>query len=214
MYYGRRMNRLMARIYDRMLRRSEEAGLTAIRRDALADARGDVLEIGAGTGLNLRAYPRQGITRIVATEPNPAMSRHIEQKLDQAPAPVEIVAASAERLPFPDATFDTVVGTLVLCEPEDPAAVVEEIARVLKPGGRYLFLEHVRSDDPKVARTQDRAAPLWRTVSGGCHCNRSTLATIEASGLDVERASTGRFPKAPKITRPLLRGAAVRGDYL
>ena len=129
------MNRLFARMYDRVLRRSEEAGLSAIRRDALAEARGDVLEIGAGTGLNLRAYPRQGITRIVATEPNPAMSRHIAEKIGEAPAPVEIVAAPAERLPFPDASFDTVVGTLVLCEPKDPARVVEEVARVLRPGG-------------------------------------------------------------------------------
>ncbi len=208
------MNRLFARMYDRVLRRSEEAGLSAIRRDALAEARGDVLEIGAGTGLNLRAYPRQGITRIVATEPNPAMSRHIAEKIGEAPAPVEIVAAPAERLPFPDASFDTVVGTLVLCEPKDPARVVEEVARVLRPGGRFLFLEHVRSDDPKLARRQDRIAPIWRTVSGGCNCNRTTLATIEASGLDVEHTSMGRFPKAPKITRPLLRGAAVRGDYL
>ena len=214
MYYGRRMNRFTARIYDRMFRKSEEAGLTAIRRDALADARGAVLEIGAGTGLNLRAYPRQGITRIVATEPNPAMRRQLELKVGDAPAPVEVVAAAAEELPFADATFDTVVGTLVLCEPKDPAVVVEEVARVLKPGGRYLFLEHVRSDEPKLARRQDRYAPLWRTVSGGCNCNRSTLATIEASGLDVERASMGRFPKSPTITRPLLRGAAVRGDYL
>ncbi|HEY5144806.1 MAG TPA: class I SAM-dependent methyltransferase [Solirubrobacteraceae bacterium] len=208
------MNRFTARIYDRMFRKSEEAGLTAMRRDALADARGEVLEIGAGTGLNLRAYPRQGITRIVATEPHPAMSIHLADKVGDAPAPVEIISASAEELPFPDATFDTVVGTLVLCEPEDPARVVEEIARVLKPGGRYLFLEHVRSDEPKLARKQDRWAPLWRTATGGCNCNRSTLATIEASGLDVERASMGRFPKSPEITRPLLRGAAVRGDYL
>ncbi|HVP01609.1 MAG TPA: class I SAM-dependent methyltransferase [Solirubrobacteraceae bacterium] len=209
------MNRLAARLYDRVLRGSEEAGLTAIRRDALAEARGEVLEIGAGTGLNLRAYPREGITRIVVTEPNPAMSRHIAEKLDQAPAPVEIVAASAERLPFSDASFDTVVGTLVLCEPRDPAAVVDEVARVLRPGGRFLFLEHVRSeDDPRLARRQDRLAPLWRAFSGGCTCNRTTLATIEASGLDVEHASMGRFPKAPSITRPLLRGAAVRGDLL
>lgn len=208
------MNRFVARIYDRMLRRSEEAGLAGIRRDALAAARGEVLEIGAGTGLNLRAYPREGITRIVATEPNPAMSRSLRRKLGEAPAPVEVVQASGERLPFEDATFDTVVGTLVLCEPEDPALVVAEVARVLKPGGRYLFLEHVRSEDPKLARTQDRVAPVWRRVSGGCNCNRSTLATIQASGLDVERASVGTFPKSPKITRPLLRGSAVRGDYL
>jgi SAM-dependent methyltransferase len=208
------MNRFTARIYDRMFARSERAGLAEIRRDALASARGEVLEIGAGTGLNLRAYPREGITRIVATEPDAAMSRHLRDKVAEAPAPVDVIEVHGERLPFADATFDTVVGTLVLCEPKDPAVVVAEIARVLKPGGRYLFVEHVRSEDPKLARRQDRAAPLWRTVSGGCNCNRDTLATIEASGLDVERVSVGSFPKAMKIVKPLLRGSAVRADYL
>jgi ubiquinone/menaquinone biosynthesis C-methylase UbiE len=208
------MNRLMARVYDRLLRSSEQAGLAELRRETLRDARGDVLEVGAGTGLNLAAYPREGITRLVLTEPNPAMGRHIEAKRGDAPIPPELVAAPGEKLPFEDASFDTVVGTLVLCEPRDPGAVVAEIARVLKPGGRYLFLEHVRSDDPRLARSQDRWAGTWRTVSGGCNCNRSTLTTIEDGGLDVERKRLGTFPKAPKITRPLLSGSAVRGDVL
>ncbi len=102
----------------------------------------------------------------------------------------------------------------MLCEPKDPALVVAEVARVLKPGGHYLFVEHVRSEDPKLARKQDRAAPVWRFFSGGCNCNRDTLATIQASGLDVESASVGSFPKSPKIVKPLLRGRAVRADYL
>ena len=197
-----------------MLRASQKAGLAEMRREALRDARGDVLEIGAGTGLNLDAYPRAGITRLVLTEPNPAMARHIEAKRRLAPVPVEVVPAPGERLPFDDSSFDTVVGTLVLCEPRDPAAVVAEIARVLKPGGRYLFMEHVRSDDPRLARSQDRWAPTWRRVSGGCNCNRSTLATIEDAGLDVERKRIGHFPKSPKITSPLLSGSAIRGDVL
>lgn len=208
------MNRLTASIYDRMLRRSQNAGLAEMRREALREARGEVLEIGAGTGLNLAAYPREGITRLVLTEPSEAMSRHIDAKRELAPVVPEVVAARGEKLPFPDASFDTVVGTLVLCEPKDPAAVVAEIARVLKPGGRYLFLEHVRSDDPKLARSQDRWAPAWRAASGGCNCNRSTLATIDAGGLDIERKRIGTFPKTPKITRPLLSGSAIRGDVL
>lgn len=208
------MNRMMAAFYDRLLRSSEDAGLTDARREALRDARGDVLEIGAGTGLNLAVYPREGITRLVLTEPNPSMGRHIESKRDLAPLPFELVEAGGERLPFDDASFDTVVGTLVLCEPRDPAAVVAEVARVLRPGGRYLFVEHVRSEDPGLARSQDRWAPVWRRVSGGCNCNRRTLDTIEEAGLDVERKRLGVFPKAPKITRPLLVGSAVRGDVL
>lgn len=209
------MNRLGALVYDRLvMKRSQEAGLADARRDALSLAHGDVLEIGAGTGLNIPSYPRTGITRLVLTEPHEPMRRQIEAKAVEAPAPVEVVDAVAERLPFDDATFDTVTGTLVLCEADDPAAAVDEIARVLKPGGRYLFLEHVRSDDPALARTQDRWAPLWRTVAGGCNCNRETLATIASSGLDVERHRIGRFPKSPRIVSPLLSGVAVRGDVL
>ncbi len=208
------MNRLTAFLYDRMLRSSQKAGLAEMRREALRQARGDVLEIGAGTGLNLTAYPREGITRLVLTEPNNAMARQIESRRQQAPLPFEVVQAPGERLPFDDATFDTVVGTLVLCEPRDPAAVVAEVARVLKPGGRYLFMEHVRSDDPRLARSQDRWAPTFRAVSGGCNCNRRTLATIEDAGLDVERKRLGHFPKSPKVTSPLLSGSAIRGDVL
>lgn len=209
------MNRLGALVYDRyVMGPSQQAGLADARRDALSGACGEVLEIGAGTGLNLEAYPREGITRLVLTEPHEPMRRQIEAKLAVAPAPVEIVAAGAERLPFEDASFDTVCATLVLCEAGDPAAALDEIARVLKPGGRFLFLEHVRSADPKLARRQDFWAPVWRLFAGGCNCNRDTLAAIAASGLDVERHSLGRFPKAPKLVSPLLSGAAVRGDVL
>ena len=209
------MNRLGALVYDRLvMKRSQEAGLADARRDALASARGEVLEIGAGTGLNIPEYPRTGITRLVLTEPHAAMRKQIDAKLGDAAWPVEVVDAVAERLPFEDATFDTVTGTLVLCEADDPAAAVDEVARVLKPGGRYLFLEHVRSDDPALARHQDRWAPLWRAAVGGCNCNRDTLATVAASGLDVERHRIGRFPKSPRIVSPLLSGAAVRGDVL
>ncbi len=203
------MNRFGARIYDRFLMgASQQAGLADKRREALAAASGEVLEIGAGTGLNLAAYPREGITRLVCTEPNAAMSRQLEARSDEAPVEIEVVAASAEKLPFEDASFDCVTGTLVLCEASSPAAALAEIARVLRPGGQYLFLEHVRSVDHDHARKQDRWAPIWRSVSGGCNCNRDTLATIKASPLTVDKAELGRFPKAPQIVKPLLIGSA------
>jgi len=204
------VNRFGALIYDRFLMgASQQAGLADKRREALAQARGEVLEIGAGTGLNLAAYPREGITRLVCTEPDDAMSRQLQARSDEAPLAIEIVAASAEQLPFEDASFDCVTGTLVLCEASSPPAALAEIARVLRPGGHYLFLEHVRSSDPDHAKMQDRWAPAWRFVAGGCNCNRNTLATIESSPLTVERAEIGRFPKAPKIVKPLLIGSAV-----
>ncbi len=205
------MNRFGARIYDRFLMgASQQAGLAAKRREALAQASGEVLEIGAGTGLNLAAYPREGITRLVCTEPNLAMSSQLEARSGEAPIEIEVVAASAEQLPFEDASFDCVTGTLVLCEASSPPAALAEIARVLRPGGHYLFLEHVRSLDHDHAQMQDRWAPLWRRASGGCNCNRDTLATIKSSPLTLETAEVGRFPKAPKIVKPLLIGSAVR----
>ncbi len=204
------MNRFTARIYDRCLMgASQQAGLAAKRREALAQASGEVLEIGAGTGLNLAEYPREGITRLVCSEPNAAMSRQLQARSAEAPLAIEVVAASAEQLPFEDASFDCVTGTLVLCEASSPPAALAEIARVLRPGGHYLFLEHVRSTDQDHARMQDRWAPLWRRASGGCNCNRDTLATIEASPLTIEEAELGRFPKAPKIVKPLLIGRAA-----
>ena len=203
------MNRVMARLYDRIFRASEEAGLADARREVLSSAHGAVLEIGAGTGLNLRAYPRTGIDRLVALEPDANMARHLREKLAEAPVLPEIVQAPAERIPFPDDTFDVVAATLVLCEPDDPAAVLAEVARVLKPGGSYLFYEHVRSDAPGLARWQDRLAPLWTAASGGCHCNRATLATIAASPLEVRSVTSTRFPKAMPLVRPAISGTAV-----
>ena len=162
------MNRLMARIYDRMMRSTPGRRASPTRgASSLRDARGDVLEIGAGTGLNLVAYPREGITRLVLTEPNPAMRRHIDGKRGEAPVAPEVVEASGERLPFEDASFDTVVGTLVLCEPRDPDAVVAEVARVLKPGGRYLF--------PSTCAARTRGSPA-RRIAGLPSGGRSAVA--------------------------------------
>ena len=187
-----RVNRLGALVYDRLvMKRSQEAGLADARREALAQARGEVLEIGAGTGLNMPAYPRTGITRLVLTRAARADAQADRgQARRRARSGRGRRAPSVEALPFDDATFDTVTGTLVLCEAGDPAAALDEIARVLKPGGHYLFLEHVRSDDPQLARSQDRWAPLWKRVAGGCNCNRDTLATIAASG-PRRRGATG-----------------------
>lgn len=206
------MNRLAALAYDRFLMGApQEAGLRELRSRALAPARGEVLEIGAGTGLNLAEYPREGVTRLVCTEPSPAMARQIAAKAGQAPAAPEVVKAPAARLPFPDDSFDTVVGTLVFCEVPDQAAALAEIARVLRPGGSFCFLEHVRSDEPGLARRQDRWAPAWKLVSGGCNCNRDTLAAIEGSELEVAEVEQARLPKAPSLVRPLILGRAVLG---
>ncbi len=177
------------------------------RRQLLAGAQGATIEIGAGTGLNLEHYPAV-VTRLVLTEPDPHMRRRLGMRVAALNRAAEVIDASADALPFPDATFDTAVVTLVLCSVADQKVALAEIARVLKPKGRLLFLEHVRSADTKVAKRQDRLRPLYNLV--GCNPNRETLVAIEASALTVESVRHGEVPKAPKVERPMIVGTARR----
>ena len=195
-----------AAVYDRLARGSEEAGLRDLRRSLLSDATGRVLEIGAGTGVNLPLYDR-GIESLVVTEPEPPMLRRLQQKAREHAPQAQVLPAPAEDLPFDDDSFDTVVSTLVLCGVEDQPRSLREVRRVLRPGGRLLFLEHVRADDPGLARFQDRMNWLNRLVVG-CDCNRPTLATIEAEQFAVSRLDRTTMPKAPKFVRPLIVGTA------
>src|SRR4051794_5622949 len=199
--------RLFAAFYDRVSKGSEEAGLREERRQLLAAAEGATLELGAGTGLNLEHYP-EAVTRLVLAEPDEHMRRRLARRVAEVSPSSEIVAAGAEGLPFPDESFDTVVVTFVLCSVLQQEAALAEVTRVLKPGGRLLFLEHVRSDDQKLAKWQDRITPLYNVV--GCNPNRDTLAAIEASVLAVETVKHGEIPKAPKVERPMIAGIARR----
>jgi ubiquinone/menaquinone biosynthesis C-methylase UbiE len=145
----------------------------------------------------------------VLIEPDIHMRRQLEHKLAALPRKAEVIEAAAEHLPFPDASFDTAVATLVLCTIADPKAAVAEVGRVLKPDGRLLFIEHVRAEDSKTARWQDRLEHPWSWFGRGCHPNRDTLATIEAS-LEVASLERDRLPNAPRIIRPLVVGEARR----
>jgi ubiquinone/menaquinone biosynthesis C-methylase UbiE len=200
---------LFARGYDRFTKAAEDAGLREKRRALLARAQGRTLEIGAGTGINLELYP-ESVTELVLTEPDPHMRRQLESKLAALGRSAEVVEAGGEVLPFPDASIDTAVATLVFCTIPDPNAALDEIARVLKPGGRLLFLEHVRADDPRTARWQDRLERPWGWFGRGCHPNRDTLAIMESSGLEVAGVERDRMPKAPPIVRPMILGEARR----
>ena len=200
---------LFARGYDRFNKIAEDAGLREKRRSLLARAEGRTLEIGAGTGVNLELYP-DSVTELVLTEPDGHMRRQLEKRLTAPQRPTQVVDAGGERLPFPDASIDTAVATLVFCTIPDPAAALGEIARVLKHGGRLLFLEHVRSGNPKTARWQDRLERPWGWFGRGCHPNRDTLGTIEASALEVSEVEHDGIPKAPPIVRPLVLGEARR----
>lgn len=204
--YDATWGRLFSAFYDRGFEATEEAGLREMRHELLAGARGRVLELGAGTGLNLQHYP-EAIRSLTLVEPDPHMTKQLRQKL--APGEAELVEAPAERLPFDDDSFDTVVVTLVLCTVPDQAGALAEIARVLKPDGQLLFLEHVRSRNPKLAKWQDRLETPWRFLGDGCHCNRDTAAAIDAAGFELAEIEHEALPKAPPIVRPLIRGSAT-----
>jgi ubiquinone/menaquinone biosynthesis C-methylase UbiE len=175
--------RIFAAGYDRAIRRSEQAGLAEMRAKLLLGARGRTLELGAGTGLNLRHYPRDRVAlTLTLTEPEAPMTERLERRVAASRPNANVVQAPADRLPFEDSSFDTVISTLVLCTVRDQARALAEVRRVLAPDGALLFLEHVRSDDPRVARWQDRIHPFWLRIGHGCHCNRDTPAcTPQAS---------------------------------
>ncbi len=202
-------SRFFAAMYDRMSRGSEAAGLQAHREALLAGASGRVVEIGAGTGRNLAFYG-DDVDSLTITEPDPHMARKLERRIEEHPRPVELVRAPAEELPFEDGEFDVAVSTLVLCGVEDQSRALGEVRRVLKPGGRLLFIEHVRSDDPGLARKQDRMNGLNRIVAR-CNCNRSTLDAIRAAGFTITDLQHGELQKAPEFVRPLVVGTATPG---
>jgi ubiquinone/menaquinone biosynthesis C-methylase UbiE len=205
--YDATWGRAFAALYDRGLKATEEAGLRDMRRELLSQASGRTIDLGAGTGVNLDLFP-DGVSELVMAEPDPHMIKQLRVKA-AGRGGVEILEASAQELPFADDCFDTAVFTLVLCTVPDPELALRETARVLKPGGKLLFIEHVRADEEGLAGWQDRLERPWRFLADGCHCNRDTAAMIEASPLKLERVESGQLPKAPPIVRPLIRGSAV-----
>ncbi|HWJ42724.1 MAG TPA: class I SAM-dependent methyltransferase [Solirubrobacterales bacterium] len=205
--YDATWGRGFSALYDRCFKAAEEAGLRDMRREVLAGARGRVLELGAGTGLNLELYPPE-VSDLTLVEPDPHMVRQLRRRVVEMESAAQVVEAPGERLPFEDRSFDTVVVTLVLCTVPDQKGTLKEIKRVLGPEGRFLFLEHVRSTDPGLARWQDRLEKPWRFLGDGCHCNRDTEAAIRAAGFALDEVEHPQLPKAPPIVRPMARGTA------
>lgn len=201
--------RLFARAYDGAMKQLEREGGAELRHDLLAQARGRTLELGAGTGLNLEHYP-DAVSELILTEPDPHMVKHLRSRLEDSGREATIIRAPAERVPFDPGAMDTVVSTWTLCTVDDPEAVLAEIARVLSPGGRFLFLEHVRSEDSeRAARWQDRVTPFVRRAICGCRPNRRTLATIDGSPLEIEDVRWGEQPKGSlPWEKPMIVGCA------
>jgi ubiquinone/menaquinone biosynthesis C-methylase UbiE len=203
-------SRLFALTYDRQLAKVEKAGLAALRAGLIGQATGRVLEIGAGTGANLSLYG-QAVDALTLTEPEHPMIRRLERRAREHRPSATVLRAPAEDLPFEDGSFDTVISTLVLCGVDDQPRALRQLQRVLRPGGRFLFLEHVRSDEPKLARMQDRMNWLNRLVAC-CNCNRPTLDSIRGAGFDVQQIEHTAMQKVPPFVAPLIVGVATSGE--
>ncbi|MDQ5894658.1 MAG: Class SAM-dependent methyltransferase [Actinomycetota bacterium] len=198
---------LSARIYEPFMWLADKTGFRRWRKKIVSQVSGSVLELGAGTGLNLEHYPA-GLDRLVLVEPDFYKAELLAGKQMPKGVEAEIVRAPGEMLPFEDDTFDTVVETLVLCTVGDPEATAAEIRRVLKPDGRFLFMEHVRSDGPRLGPLQDRLERPWMKFADGCHCNRRTVPMLRANGFEVEvTAEQDKFPMPP-VARPIVSGIA------
>ncbi|MFZ5815266.1 MAG: class I SAM-dependent methyltransferase [Bacillota bacterium] len=200
---------VLAAIYDRVMSGFERTEGLGWRKQVLAGCRGRVLDLGCGTGANFPVWQGIEALELHATEPDPHMLRRARARAARLGLAVTFAGAPAERLPYPDGFFDAVVTTLVLCTVADPARAIAEVARVLKPGGEFRFMEHVRAGG-RMGWWQDRLTPLWRRVSGGCHLNRETGRAIAEAFVDVTweaversfpvgRILLGRARKSPHV---------------
>ena len=179
------------------------------RRCALASARGNTLEIGFGTGLNLPYYPAS-VTRLTVLDSENMLRKRVAQRIAACPIPVTKLQLDAQgRLPFDDATFDSVVSTLTLCSIIDTAPALAEMRRVLKPAGQLVFFEHGRSDDPAVARRQDRFNPLQKLIGGGCNLNRQIDRLIREAGFGITELDRFLLPQTPRLLAEMYRGIAA-----
>jgi ubiquinone/menaquinone biosynthesis C-methylase UbiE len=201
---------LFARCYARV-GHLMEAEIGDHRRRLLAGLSGRILEVGAGNGLNFPHYPAT-VTEVLAVEPEPYLGRLALAAARQAPVPTRVVAGTAEALPVPDGAVDAVVASLVLCTVADPDQALAEARRVLRPGGRLRFYEHVRATDPRLAGWQDRLERPWGWLVGGCHPNRDTVAAITAAGFRVLELDRFDLAAMPALARPHVLGVAERGS--
>lgn len=202
-------NRLIAATYNFAMAASERRCLQHWRAELLTAARGNLLEIGAGTGLNLRHYPAD--IQLTLSEPDPWMRQQLKQRIAHGSyTAAPILPQTLEQLSLDDGSFDTIVSTLVLCSVPDQAAGLQRLHRLLRPGGRLLYLEHIISDEPRTRRRQQRLEPLWSLCAGGCRLTRDTPAALEAAGFSIISQKEERICGAPAFVRRCVRGIACK----
>jgi ubiquinone/menaquinone biosynthesis C-methylase UbiE len=195
-----------AAFYERYARLGSERRLTdPLRQETAGQAYGVILEVGAGTGLNFSWYRPEQVERVEAIEPDSAMLAYARERVRQAGVPIRLTQASVEALPFADASFDSVVVTLVFCSVEDSAQGMQEIKRVLKPQGTLFLFEHVRSQSAWVVRLQDALVPLTTRMFGNCHWNRDTARTVQEAGFAITHMRRLKGGLDPHIVLQALR---------
>lgn len=197
------------RVFPWILHQSmRDRRLVPYRQWVLANARGRVLEIGVGTGINLPLYgpPTE---RVIAIDPAPALLKRARRAAKGARVPVEIVQASAEHLPLDDQSIDTIVSTWTMCSLPDPAAALTEMRRVLRPDGALVFVEHGASPEPTIRRWQTRLDPMWTRLAGGCHLAREIDGMVRDAGFDLQHVETGYGP-GPRLWSFQYQGATGR----
>jgi ubiquinone/menaquinone biosynthesis C-methylase UbiE len=206
--YEATWGRVFAFLYDTAFVLAERRGFREVRKNLVCQSKGRVVELGAGTGLNLPYYP-ENVSELHLTEPDPHMAAKLRKRVESLSVDAFVVGAPAERLPFDDASVDTVVSTLVLCTVKDPHKALAEISRVLRPGGTLLFAEHVRSASPRAARWQDRLNTPWSWYACGCQCNRDTVSNIQAASFEVGDIRADRLRWISPVFGPLVVGSAA-----
>jgi ubiquinone/menaquinone biosynthesis C-methylase UbiE len=177
------------------------------RREVVPLARGEVIEIGVGTGLNLSLYGQ--VERVIGVDPDPHMLARARARMPELAIPIELYQTGAERLPFDAGRFDTAVITFTLCTIPEPPAALAEVRRVLKPGGQLLFAEHTRSVQPAAAWVQDVVTPLWKRVGGGCHLNRPAVELMREAGFVLGEVVS--MWRERWTLMPVYRGVATKG---
>jgi ubiquinone/menaquinone biosynthesis C-methylase UbiE len=205
---------IFARFYARVSTSMERGGVAERRDHLLAGLAGEVIEVGAGNGLNFAHYPAE-VTRVIAVEPDAYLRGIAQDAAVRAPVKIEVVNGVADRLPLGDAACDAVVASLVLCSVPDQGSALAEMYRVVRPGGQLRFMEHVVAQTPGLRRVQRLLdATVWPVMAGGCHTSRDTSAAIEATGFTIERLERFRFPDT-RITNPSsphILGVASRSE--
>jgi len=205
------MSYLTAFFYDRFMAKTEEACLKEWRHRLLEHVSGEVLEVGAGTGANIKLYSDK-VTKLVLTEPDKHMRKLLNEKVGNHPLGyVSVISGTGEQIEVDDESFDYVVSSLVCCSVTDLKVCLSEIRRVLRPGGGFVFLEHVAAaDGTSRRRWQNLINPVWKTFMGNCHLNRETEQAIITEGFDIVQIERDSMRKALPIVRPTIRGIAKK----